>query len=142
MNSYTNMRSHTTPIPTPPVVRFGSSALIGTGVAMLTTGLPRGVQVIAMVIFVGVGIMLIFSHPYRREIRAFLEARNLHYTPKFTQILPLFMVWLALMLAPILAPLPIIGSIGCGLVIFGWMYLVFPHVDGTRALAFAEKQKP
>ncbi|GGG75387.1 hypothetical protein GCM10007338_11180 [Corynebacterium pelargi] len=138
MNAYSTMRSHTTPIPTPPIVRVGSSALIGLGVALLTTGLDRGIQVFGMLICIAAGIMLIFSHPYRRKIKAFLENRNLHYTPKFTQILPLFLVWLALMLAPLVAPLPLIGSIACAVVVFGWMYLVFPHIDGSRALAFVD----
>lgn len=137
MDAYSNMRSHLTPIPTPPAVRLGASALLGLGVAVLSTGLDRGIQVVAMVIAIGAAFLLTFSHPYRREIRAFLEKRNLDYRPRFTQILPLFLVWLALMIVPAFAPLPLWGTLLIWLVIFAWMYWVFPHVDGSRALAFA-----
>lgn len=136
--SFADARSRKTPIPTPEVVRFGSSFLIAAGVAVLTTGLPRGVQVAAMVICTAAGILLIFSHPYRRQIKAFLEERNLYYKPKFTQILPMFMVWLALMLAPVLAPAAIWVTVIVFLAVLGWMLLVFPHIDGTRALAFVD----
>jgi cytochrome bd-type quinol oxidase subunit 2 len=136
--SFTDARSRKTPIPTPDIVRFGSSFLIAAGAAVLTTGLPRGIQVIAMVICVAAGILLIFSHPYRREIKAFLDERNLYYRPKFGQIVPMFLVWLALMLAPVLAPAAIWVTVLVFLGIFGWMLLVFPHVDGTRALAFVD----
>lgn len=42
------------------------------------------------------------------------------------------------MLVPTLAPAPIWATILIALVTFGWMWLVFPHVDGTRVLAFAD----
>lgn len=129
-------RAYTTPIPTPPVVRLLSSALFGIGVAILTTALPRGVQVVAMAVCLGAGVLIIFSHPYRRQIREFLEERNLHYTPKFTQILPLFLVWLALMIAPAFAPAPLGVTLAFGVGVFLWMFWVFPHIDGSRALAF------
>lgn len=95
-----------TPIPTPPTVRFISSALIAAAVAVLTTSLAREIQVIALLISTGAAFLVLFSHPYRKEIRTFLEKRNMHYTPKFAQVVPLFFVWLALMLAPLLAPAP------------------------------------
>ncbi|MGP6173876.1 hypothetical protein [Corynebacterium sp. A21] len=136
MDAYSNMRSHVTPIPTPPAVRFGASALIGIGVAMLSTDLSRGSQIAAMVIAIGAAFLLTFSHPYRRELRAYLEKRNVTYRPKFGQVIPLFLVWLALMLVPAVAPLPIWGTLLVGLGIFAWMLWVFPHVDGSRALAF------
>lgn len=137
MNAYSNMRSHITPIPTPPVVRLGTSLLLGVGVAVLSTELARGVQVAVMVVAIGAGLLLMFSHPYRREMKEFLERRNLAYRPRIAQVIPLFIVWLALMIVPVFAPLPLWGTLLVGLGIFGWMYWVFPHVDGSRALAFA-----
>lgn len=137
MDAYSNMRSHVTPIPTPPAVRFGASALIGIGVAVLSTDLNRGSQIATMVIAIGAACLLTFSHPYRRKLRAYLEKRNADYRPKFGQILPLFLVWLALMLVPAFAPLPIWGTLLIWLGTFAWMLWVFPHVDGSRALAFA-----
>lgn len=137
MDAYSNMRSHITPIPTPPAVRFGASALLGIGVAVLSTDLSRGIQITVMIAAIGAAFLLIFSHPYRREIRAFLEKRNITYKPRLTQVLPLFLVWLALMIVPALGVMPIWGTALVWLLIFGWMYWVFPHVDGSRALAFA-----
>ena len=55
-------------------------------------------------------------------------------------MLPLFLVWLALMLAPLLAPAATWVTLVAFLVVFGWMFWVFPHVDGTRALAFADPE--
>lgn len=136
MDAYSNMRSHITPIPTPQVVRFGASALLGVGVAVLSVDLSRGIQVAVMVLAIGAAFLLTFSHPYRREIRAYLEKRNVEYKPRLSQVIPLFLVWLALMLVPALGPLPMWGTAVVWLVIFAWMYWVFPHVDGSRALAF------
>lgn len=127
-----------TPIPTPPTVRFISSALIAAAVAVLTTSLAREIQVIALLISTGAAFLVLFSHPYRKEIRTFLEKRNMHYTPKFAQVVPLFFVWLALMLAPLLAPALFWITAITFLITFGWMWLIFPHVDGTRALAFVD----
>lgn len=136
MDAYSNMCSHITPIPTPQVVRFGASALLGVGVAVLSVDLSRGIQVAVMVLAIGAAFLLTFSHPYRREIRAYLEKRNVEYKPRLSQVIPLFLVWLALMLVPALGPLPMWGTAVVWLVIFAWMYWVFPHVDGSRALAF------
>lgn len=138
MNAIYESCMRQTPIPTPLVVRLVSSFLFGVAVAVLTTSLARGVQVTIMVACLAVGIMIIFAHPYRREIRTFLEARNLVYMPKVGQIVPLFLVWLALMLAPVLAPAVVWVTVVVFLVIFGWMWLVFPHIDGTRSLAFID----
>lgn len=137
MNAYSDMRSRQTPIPTPPVVRVGTSLLIGLGVAVLSTGLARGVQVGIMVATIAAGLLLMFGHPYRREIKAFLKRENAAIRPSLGQVLPLFFVWLALMIVPVLAPLPLWGTGLVWLLVFGWMFWVFPHIDGTRALAYA-----
>ncbi|WIM72989.1 hypothetical protein QP028_04545 [Corynebacterium suedekumii] len=137
MNAYSTMRSHVTPIPTPAVVRLGSSLLIGLGVAALSTGFPRGIQVAVMVVAIAAGLLLLFGHPYRREMKEFLEKKNVVAKPRLTQVMPLFFVWLALMIVPVFAPMPIWGTALVWLAVFGWMYWVFPHVDGSRALAFA-----
>jgi len=134
---YSDIRSRRTPIPTPPIVRMGTSLLIAVGVAALSTDLARGIQVGVMVGAIAAGLLLLFGHPYRREMKEFLEARNAVIKPQLGQMMPLFLVWLALMIVPVFAPLPIWGTVLVGLAVFGWMYLVFPHVDGTRALAYA-----
>lgn len=134
---YSDIRSRRTPIPTPLTVRVGTSLLFAVGVAVLSTGLDRGVQVGVMVAMIAVGLLLMFGHPYRREMKEFLQAKNAVIKPQLGQILPLFFVWLALMIVPVFAPMPIWGTVLVGAAVFGWMYLVFPHVDGTRALAYA-----
>lgn len=115
--------------------------LFGVAVAVLTTDLTRGMQVTVMVLSLAVGVMLIFSHPYRKQIKQFLEDRNLYYKPKFGQIVPVFLVWLALMIAPAFAPAPAWFTLLAFLLVTGWMWLVFPHVDGTRSLAFVDGAK-
>lgn len=137
MNAYSDIRSRRTPIPTPPVVRVGTSLLIGLGVAVLSTGLARGVQVGVMVVAIAAGLLLMFGHPYRREIKEFLREKNAVVRPRVSQLLPLFLVWLALMIVPVFAPMPVWGTALVWLGVSGWMFWVFPHVDGTRALAYA-----
>lgn len=137
MNAYSDMRSRQTPLPTPPLVRVGTPLLIGLGVAVLSTGLARGIQVGVMILAIAAGLLLMFSHPYRREIKEFLTKKNVAIRPQLGQVLPLFFVWLALMVVPIFAPLPVWGTALVWLAVFGWMFWVFPHVDGTRALAYA-----
>ena len=134
---YSDIRTLQTPIPTPPLVRVGTSLLFGVGVAVLSTGLARGIQVGIMVAAIAAGLLLVFGHPYRREIKEFLAARNVVHKPQLGQVMPLFLVWLALMIVPVFAPLPVWGTALVGLAVSGWMYLVFPHIDGTRALAYA-----
>ncbi len=136
MNGYSTMRSHITPIPTPGLVRVGTSLLLGAGVAVLSTDLSRGIQVAVMVVSIAAGLLLMFGHPYRREMKEYTEKHNVEYRPRLGQVIPLFMVWLALMLVPVLAPLPLWGTLLVWLAVFGWMFWVFPHVDGSRALAF------
>lgn len=136
MNGYSTMRAHITPIPTPGLVRVGTSLLLGAGVAVLSTDLSRGIQVAVMVLSIAAGLLLMFGHPYRREMKEYTEKHNVEYRPRLGQVIPLFVVWLALMLVPILAPLPGWGTLLTWLAVFGWMFWVFPHVDGSRALAF------
>lgn len=132
----------TSPVPTPYSVRILSSLLIGMGVAALSTSLPRGVQVIVLVLSIGAGCLLIFSHPYRRKIRATMESHHVAYRPTLSSMLPLFLVWLALMITPMVAPLPLLGSALLWAGISSWMYLVLPHIDGSRALAYLDENAP
>lgn len=137
MNAYSDIRSRQTPIPTSPLVRTGTSLLIGLGVAALSTSLDRGIQVGIMIIAIATGLLLMFGHPYRREIREFLKKKNAVIRLRPSQLLPLFLVWLALMIVPIFAPLPLWGTALVWLATSGWMFWIFPHIDGTRALAYA-----
>lgn len=138
MASIREIRSLPTPIPTPVPVRFGTSLLFALGVAVLTTSLTRGIQVTIMVACVAAGVVLIFTHPYRQQIRNYLEERGYSYRTRAGMLLPLFPVWLALMLAPVFAPAALWVTVVFALAVFAWMWLVFPHVDGTRMLAYVD----
>lgn len=63
---------------------------------------------------------------------------NISPVPTIGQVMPLFFTWLALMLAPIISGAPLWATLLVFLAATGWMYLTFPHVDGSRKLAFAE----
>ncbi|WPF66565.1 MULTISPECIES: hypothetical protein [unclassified Corynebacterium] len=137
MNAYATMRSHLTPIPTPPVVRLSSSFLGGAAVAMLSTDLSRPHQVILAFLFLLIALVLPFVHPYRHRIREYRREHQVPFQPQVWQFLPLFFLWIAIMLAPLLAPAPLWTSVLLLLAAAGWLHLTFPHIDGTRALAYA-----
>lgn len=54
--------------------------------------------------------------------------------PNISQLIPLMLLWLIVMLAPLFA-LPAWGVAVTWLLISGAAFFVFPHVDGTRKLA-------
>ncbi|MBC3185967.1 hypothetical protein H7347_05165 [Corynebacterium sp. zg-331] len=136
MNTYATMRAHVTPIPTPPVVRLSSSVLGGAAVAVLSTDLPRAIQVPLVLLFLLISLSLPLIHPYRRRMREYRREHRAPWRPQVWQFLPLFALWLAIMLAPLLAPAPPWVSALVFLATTGWLHLTFPHVDGSRALAY------
>ncbi len=138
MSSYTDMRTHITPIPTPPIVRISASVLVGGSVAALTTGLAPGVKFGIMAACLIVALIIILFHPYRSRMKEYREQHNVSMLPTMGQMLPLFLTWLALMLAPLLSGSAAWVTILVWLAVTGWMFLTFPHVDGSRALAFVE----
>lgn len=140
MSSYSQMRSHITPIPTPPIVRISASVLVGAAVAVLTTGLTTGVQVGITAVCLAVAFLITLSHPYRGEMKRYRAMHGVAMVPTVGQIMPLFLTWLALMLAPLLSGSALWVSILVWVLITGWMFLTFPHVDGSRALAFVDKR--
>ncbi|STC69709.1 hypothetical protein [Corynebacterium pilosum] len=137
MTAYGDMRAHQTPIPTPFLVRAVASLLTGASVALMLSGLGLGAKVLLALACVAGAVVLVFAHPYRREMRAYARAKQVDTFPTLGQIVPLMLWWLALMLAPLAAPWPAFGVVATGIVVAGLAWLVFPHVDGTRKLAFA-----
>ncbi|MBN9644067.1 hypothetical protein ACFSSC_02060 [Corynebacterium mendelii] len=136
MTAYANMKNHITPVPTPLVVRATSSVLVAAGVAVMGADLANSWKAATMMLCIGTAMLVIFSHPYRRRMREYTETHNRDYKFRLAALLPLFPVWLALMTMPAFAPLAIGWLIIAGAVTFGWMWLIFPHIDGSRALAF------
>ena len=139
MSSYSQMRSHITPIPTPPIVRISASVLVGGAVAVLTTDLDTGVRVGVTAACLAAAFLIILGHPYRGEMKRYRAQHGVAMVPTMGQIMPLFLTWLALMLAPLLGGSALWVSILVWAAVAGWMFLTFPHVDGSRALAFVEK---
>jgi hypothetical protein len=122
-----------TPV-TPRPLRAGVAVLIGAGVGALATPLPTGVRVVLMLVFLAAGLLSLFSHPYRRDVRDAVEARGDRYTTRIKQVVPLFPVWLALMLVPAFefdnwAVAVIVWAVAG---VYAWQ--VIPRLDGTREL--------
>lgn len=136
MSALGDMRNNPTPVPTPQGIRLLGSTLVGISVACLTGTLGFLLGLILALVAVGLTFLIVLKHPYRREMKRYAEAKNAITVPSISQIVPLFIWWLLLMLAPILM-FPWWGVLVAWLVIFAVAYVLFPHVDGTRRLAFA-----
>ena len=130
------LHAHTTPIPTPLWVRLGASLLAGAAVAVGTSRIHFGLALGLSLVFILVACTLVFLHPYRQRMREFAEDHNVSLLPSVAQLLPLMVLWLAIMAAPLIA-LPAWGSALVWALVFGAAFLLFPHVDGSRKLAYA-----
>lgn len=125
-----------TPIPTPGWVRLLGSALFATAVAILASQVEIPIAAITALLAVVAALAVTLCHPYRRELRDFAERHNVTMLPSVGQILPLFLLWLGVMLAPLFA-LPQWGTALVWLGVFIACFLLYPHVDGSRKLAYA-----
>lgn len=137
MTAYGDMKAHKTPIPTPTMIRGIGSILIGISVAIMVGPWAIGVRFGIAVVSVIAAVAITLLHPYRREMKTFAKDRNLDTFPSIAQIVPLMIWWLLLMVAPLLSPWP---SWAVGLIfllIGGLAWLLYPHVDGSRKLAYA-----
>lgn len=141
MNSYSNMKSHVTPIPTPVSVRISCSFLVGVALAALTTDLAPTVKFSITGIGLALALLIAFAHPYRGEMRMYRFQHNISPVPTIGQVMPLFFTWLALMLTPLISGAPLWATILVFIAAAGWTYLTFPHVDGSRKLAFAQEPR-
>ncbi|WIM68172.1 hypothetical protein QP027_01875 [Corynebacterium breve] len=137
MTSYGDMRARITPIPTPPAVRLIGAALVGLSVAILTSDLGMGTRVTIALVAVVAVFLLVLRHPYRTKMNLFALSKNVSRMPTIGQAIPLMIWWLLLMLAPVVAPWPPIGVTVAWVALSALAWVVFPHVDGTRKLAFA-----
>ncbi|MFC5939647.1 hypothetical protein ACFPVT_09665 [Corynebacterium choanae] len=140
MSYLTTMRSHVTPIPTPVIVRLVTSALFASTWPILTSDLSNTSRALITMGLVAAGTLMVYGHPYRKAIRAYIEQHNNSYKPNPATLLPLFPLWLALMVAPAITPLAWGWMLVGWILIFWWLWTVFPHIDGTRALAYLDKQ--
>lgn len=119
----------------PEGVRAIASLLLGLGVAAMVMPLATTWQVMVLVIAIGAGFLVTFSHPYRKKVRAAVESTGRKYKTSVAQIMPLFPLWLALMILPAfqihswVAALIVLALAGA----YAWVS--FPSIDGTRYLA-------
>ena len=130
------LRAHTTPIPTPPWVRLGASLLAGAAVAVGTSRIHFGLAMGLSLLLLIAACALVFLHPYRADLRDYAQRHNVTMLPNAAQLIPLMVLWLMVMLSPLLA-LPAWGSALVWALVSGAAFLLFPHVDGSRKLAYA-----
>lgn len=121
-------------VTTPEIVRAGASVLLGLGVAAMAMPLPILRQVILLVVAVGAAFIFTFSHPYRKWVRRSVELRGGRYKTSFTQILPLFPLWLLLMILPAFQFNSWLVALIVLAISAGYAWFVFPGLDGTRNL--------
>lgn len=119
----------------PEGVRAAASLLLGLGVAAMVMPLATTWQVMVLIIAIGAGFLVTFSHPYRKKVRTAVESTGRKYKTSVAQIMPLFPLWLALMILPAfqihswIAALIVLALAGA----YAWVS--FPSIDGTRYLA-------
>lgn len=123
-------------LPTAPLgVRISCAICLGIAVATMAAPLAVGIKIVVLIIAAAAGLLLTFNHPYRREVRKEVESRGTPYKTSVAQVMPLFPLWLALMILPAIR----LSSIGAQWGLFAvallaasiYTYFVFPQIDGT-----------
>ncbi|MDY5785924.1 hypothetical protein [Corynebacterium sp.] len=138
MLSAQDINARTTPIPTPGVVRAGGSVLVGISLAVLVSAASPAVMLGIAVGSATLAVALTLAHPYRREMRRFAEEKNVARVPSISMLVPLMLWWLTAMLAPLAAPWPGWAVLIAFVVAAALAWLLYPHVDGSRRLAYAD----
>lgn len=129
-------RNRVTPIPTPPAVRALGSLGVGGSVGVMVSQIPLGIKAAVAILCVAAAVGVTLLHPYRKQLRAFAEEKNVARVPSIGMMLPLMLWWLAFMLAP-LAHWPAVGAWVAGVLAAAAAWVLYPHVDGSRRLAYA-----
>ncbi|QXB17706.1 hypothetical protein SAMN04488531_1497 [Corynebacterium coyleae] len=134
--SANEVRNRVTPIPTPAVVRAVGSLAVGGSVGVTVSEAPLGIKAITALVCVVVAIAVTWLHPYRKQIVAFAEEKNVSRVPSISMVVPLMVWWLVLMIGPLVHWSAVAGLlVGILAAVAAW--LLYPHVDGTRRLAYA-----
>ena len=124
------------PVTIPPIVRVGGAILLGAAVAITAAPLIPAVQAGGMILLAGAAFLLLFSHPYRRDVRAEYEARGLDYKISVQRMIPLFPDWLALMILPVTGGRFLI-VIAAFIIATAYNYLVIPRIAGLSEISSA-----
>ena len=134
--SAAEVRNRVTPIPTPTAVRALGSLAVGASIGVMTSQAPLGVKAAVAILCVVAAVAVTLLHPYRKQLRAFAEEKNVARVPSLGMVLPLMLWWLLLMLAP-LTHWPAVGAWVAGVLAAAAAWVLYPHVDGSRRLAYA-----
>lgn len=130
------VRARKTPIPTPLVVRALGSLGVGGSIGAMASQLTLGAKVAAALACIVLTLAVTFAHPYRKQLAAFAIDRGVSRVPSISMMVPLMLWWLLLMLAP-LAQWPAWGAVLTAVVAAGAAWVLYPHADGSRRLAYA-----
>ena len=103
----------------------------------MVSQLATGAKLVIALACVAAALTITLAHPYRKRMREYADVRRVDRRPSISMLLPLMLWWLLLMLAP-LAGWPAWGAVTCFIVLFGAAWVLFPHVDGSRRLAYAD----
>ena len=119
-------------VPTPERVRALGSILVGIGISAMAMPLAITWQVVVMAVAIIGGFTYIFKHPYRRLVKLAVESRGGVYKTTAQQFMPLFPLWLVLMILPVfhITSWPIAFVIMA--IVTGYMWFMFPIIDATR----------
>ena len=109
---------------------------MGGSVGVMVSQAPLGVKAVVAILCVVAAVAVTLLHPYRKQLRAFADEKNVARVPSIGMVLPLMLWWLLLMLAP-LADWPAVGAWVAGVLATAAAWVLYPHVDGTRRLAYA-----
>ncbi|QYH20209.1 hypothetical protein JKI95_04585 [Corynebacterium aquatimens] len=134
-----DIRNRPTPVPTPLAVRLGGSLGAALSVAIMVSQVPLTAKVPIALLAVAFTIALSLAHPYRAEMRNYARRKGVEAefkVPSISMLLPLMGWWLLLMLAP-LAHWPVWGVVLTFVGVLAAAWVLFPHVDGSRRLAYA-----
>ena len=108
---------------------------MGGSIGVMVSQASLGIKaVVAILCVVAAAVTLL--HPYRKQLRAFAEEKGVARVPSIGMVLPLMLWWLLLMLAP-LAGWSAVGTWVAGALTAVAAWVLYPHVDGTRRLAYA-----
>ena len=132
-----DVRTRITPIPTPAIVRIVGSTAVAGSIAVMVSQLTMGPKVLIAIGCVALAVAITLLHPYRAEMRSFAEKKRVSTVPSISMLVPLMLWWLALMLAP-LAQWPSWGVALTFLLAAGATWVLYPHIDGSRRLAYAD----
>lgn len=136
-DAYNEFKNRKTPVPTPAEIRLISAALVGVSVAVLTSTISFGIAAVTALVSVIIAVVVPLAHPYRKKLRAYADEHGVTMVPSVGQLVPLMLWWVLLMLAVVLS-LPNWGVLLIWLACFGLAWVIFPHVDGTRKMAYAD----